>query len=220
LSLRFLSFLAPPRRVFLYSFSNGYHVTSILVFTISSSLPQFRLLEIAVGLAIPTSCVWISGYAPKIICFGQAKLTKTECVQSATYGDRKDGVFGQASSQPRRPNARAPCTHSNADPDGLRASTRAHLAQLLANVGEREDLEDIRRLIEAESTRFEKAQAARMKGDRRRETTGQFSLSRGRDESGPRRGGPSLRQAPDYNGTKLLLKGIGLTVFGSDGKYA
>jgi hypothetical protein len=63
-------------------------------------------------------------------------------------------------------------THSNADPDGLRASTRAHLEQLLANVGEREDLEDIRRLIEADSTRFEKAQVARMKGDRSQDTTG------------------------------------------------
>jgi hypothetical protein len=59
-----------------------------------------------------------------------------------------------------------------ADPDGLRASTRAHLAQLLANVGEREDLEDIRRLIEADSVRFEKAQAARMKGDRSHDETG------------------------------------------------
>jgi energy-coupling factor transporter ATP-binding protein EcfA2 len=59
-----------------------------------------------------------------------------------------------------------------ADPDGLRAGTRAHLAQLLANVGEREDLEDIRRLIEADSVRFEKAQAARMKGDRSHDVTG------------------------------------------------
>jgi hypothetical protein len=59
-----------------------------------------------------------------------------------------------------------------AHPEGLRASTRAHLAQLLANVGEREDLEDIRRLIEADSVRFEIAQAARMKGDRSHDETG------------------------------------------------
>jgi hypothetical protein len=59
-----------------------------------------------------------------------------------------------------------------ADPDGLPASTRAHLAQLLANVGEPEDLEDIRRLIEADSVRFEKVQAARMKGDRSHDETG------------------------------------------------
>ena len=59
-----------------------------------------------------------------------------------------------------------------ADPDGLRASTRAHLAQLLANVGEREDLKDIRRLIEADSVRFEKAQAARRRGDRSHDETG------------------------------------------------
>jgi hypothetical protein len=59
-----------------------------------------------------------------------------------------------------------------ADPDGLRASTRARLAQLLANVGEQEDLEDIRRLIQADTVRFEKAQAARMKGDRSQDSVG------------------------------------------------
>jgi len=59
-----------------------------------------------------------------------------------------------------------------AHPDGLRASTRAHLAQLLANVGVREDLEDIRRLIEADSVRFEIAQAARMRGDRSHDEVG------------------------------------------------
>jgi hypothetical protein len=64
------------------------------------------------------------------------------------------------------------CARLGADPDGLRASTRADLAQLLANVGALEDLEDIRRLIEADSVRFEKAQAARMKGDRSHDETG------------------------------------------------
>ena len=59
-----------------------------------------------------------------------------------------------------------------ADPDGLRANTRANLAQLLANVGEREDLEDIRHLIEADSVRYEKAYAARLKGDRSLDSTG------------------------------------------------
>jgi len=56
--------------------------------------------------------------------------------------------------------------------DGLRASTRAHLAQLLANVGEREDLKDIRRLIEADRVRFQTAQEARMKGDRSHDEMG------------------------------------------------
>lgn len=59
-----------------------------------------------------------------------------------------------------------------ADPGGLRASTRAHLAQLLANVGEQEDMEDTRLLIEADAVRFESAQAARMKGDRSRDSVG------------------------------------------------
>src|SRR5260370_11572 len=44
-----------------------------------------------------------------------------------------------------------------ADPEGLRANTRAHLAMLLGNVGEPEDLADIRRLIEADSIRFQRA---------------------------------------------------------------
>jgi NACHT conflict system protein len=59
-----------------------------------------------------------------------------------------------------------------ADPEGLRAYTRAELAQLLANVGEREDLDDIRRLIEADSVRLQKAQAARIAGDRTQDTVG------------------------------------------------
>jgi hypothetical protein len=59
-----------------------------------------------------------------------------------------------------------------ADPGGLRASTRAHLAQLLANVGEQEDMEDTRLLIEADAVRFENAQAARMKGDRSQDSVG------------------------------------------------
>src|SRR5262249_18204891 len=45
-------------------------------------------------------------------------------------------------------------------------------AQLLANVGEREDLDDIRQLIEADSVRFQKAQAARIAGDRSQDTMG------------------------------------------------
>ena len=59
-----------------------------------------------------------------------------------------------------------------ADPDGLRASTRAYLARLLANVGEREDLADIRRLVEADSIRFQRAQESRLKGDRSHDETG------------------------------------------------
>jgi len=59
-----------------------------------------------------------------------------------------------------------------ADPGGLRASTRAHLAQLLANVGEQEDLEDTCRLIDADAVRFEKAHAARVKGDHSQDSVG------------------------------------------------
>jgi hypothetical protein len=59
-----------------------------------------------------------------------------------------------------------------ADSEGLRASTRAHLAMLLGNVGEPEDLADIRRLIEADSIRFQRAQEARAKGDRSQDNVG------------------------------------------------
>lgn len=58
------------------------------------------------------------------------------------------------------------------DPEGLRANTRAHLAMLLGNVGEPEDLEDIQRLIKADSIRFQRAQEARAKGDRSHDNTG------------------------------------------------
>jgi len=59
-----------------------------------------------------------------------------------------------------------------ADPEGLRPNTRAHLAMLLGNVGEPEDLADIQRLIVADSIRFERAQEARAKGDRSHDNVG------------------------------------------------
>ena len=59
-----------------------------------------------------------------------------------------------------------------AEPDGLRANTRAHLAMLLGSVGEPEDVADIRSLIEADSIRFGRAQAARAKGDHSQDITG------------------------------------------------
>jgi hypothetical protein len=57
-------------------------------------------------------------------------------------------------------------------PNGLRGSTRAHLAMLLGNVGKPEDLADIRRLIEADSIRFQRAHEARAKGDRSQDNVG------------------------------------------------
>jgi hypothetical protein len=50
------------------------------------------------------------GECPQTSDFGQAKLTKIECVESATCGVRKD-VFGQGSSQPR-PTQRSSSLHS------------------------------------------------------------------------------------------------------------
>ncbi len=53
-----------------------------------------------------------------------------------------------------------------AETNGVNASVRAHLAVLLAQVGEPEDMDDVRRLIEADVNRFREVQAARLKGDR------------------------------------------------------
>jgi hypothetical protein len=52
-----------------------------------------------------------------------------------------------------------------ADPNGLSASVRAHLAVLLAQLGGTEDLPDLRRLIEADIIRYREVQEARRRGD-------------------------------------------------------
>jgi hypothetical protein len=54
-----------------------------------------------------------------------------------------------------------------ASPAAVNGSVRAHLAVLLGQIGEPEDLADIRRLIAADLLRFREMQAARMRGDRR-----------------------------------------------------
>jgi hypothetical protein len=59
-----------------------------------------------------------------------------------------------------------------ADPNGMSASVRAHLAVLLAQVGGPNDIPDLRRLIKADSIRFREMQAARLKGDRSGDNTG------------------------------------------------
>lgn len=53
-----------------------------------------------------------------------------------------------------------------ADPEGVSANVRAHLALLLAQVGGPNDVPDLRRLIGADSIRWRGMWAARMKGDR------------------------------------------------------
>jgi hypothetical protein len=53
-----------------------------------------------------------------------------------------------------------------ADPNGVSANVRAHLALLLAQAGGAKDMLDLRRLIDADSIRYREMQAARMKGDR------------------------------------------------------
>ena len=53
-----------------------------------------------------------------------------------------------------------------ADPNGMRAGVRAHLAVLLAQVGGPSDIPDLRRLITADSIRYREMLAARAKGDR------------------------------------------------------
>ena len=59
-----------------------------------------------------------------------------------------------------------------ADPNGMRAGVRAHLAGLLAQVGGTSDIPDLRRLITADSIRYREMQAARAKGDRSGDNVG------------------------------------------------
>jgi hypothetical protein len=59
-----------------------------------------------------------------------------------------------------------------ADPNGMRAGVRAHLAILLAQVGGPSDIPDLRRLIAADSIRYREMLAARAKGDRSGDNVG------------------------------------------------
>jgi hypothetical protein len=59
-----------------------------------------------------------------------------------------------------------------AEPNGMRAGVRAHLAGLLAQVGGPSDIPDLRRLITADSIRYREMQAARAKGDRSGDNVG------------------------------------------------
>jgi hypothetical protein len=59
-----------------------------------------------------------------------------------------------------------------ADPNGMRAGVRAHLAVLLAQVGGPSDIPDLRRLIAADSIRYREMLAARAKGDRSGDNVG------------------------------------------------
>lgn len=63
-----------------------------------------------------------------------------------------------------------------ADPNGVRASARAHLAVLLAQVGGPSDIPDIRRLISADSIRYREMLAARARGDRTGDNVGYVVL--------------------------------------------
>ena len=63
-----------------------------------------------------------------------------------------------------------------ADPNGMRAGVRAHLAVLLAQVGGPSDIPDLRRLITADSIRYREMLAARAKGDRSGDNVGYVIL--------------------------------------------
>jgi hypothetical protein len=64
----------------------------------------------------------------------------------------------------------------DADPNGMRAGVRAHLAVLLAQVGGPSDIPDLRRLIAADSIRYRDMLAARAKGDRSGDNVGYVVL--------------------------------------------
>jgi hypothetical protein len=63
-----------------------------------------------------------------------------------------------------------------ADPKGMRAGVRAHLAVLLAQVGGPNDIPDLRRLITADSIRYREMLVARLKGDRSGDNVGYVVL--------------------------------------------
>ena len=63
-----------------------------------------------------------------------------------------------------------------ADPNGMRAGVRAHLAVLLAQVGGPSDVPDLRRLIAADSIRYREMLAARAKGDKSGDNVGYVVL--------------------------------------------
>ena len=63
-----------------------------------------------------------------------------------------------------------------ADPKGMRAGVRAHLAVLLAQVGGPNDIPDLRRLITADSIRYREMLVARAKGDRSGDNVGYVVL--------------------------------------------
>lgn len=63
-----------------------------------------------------------------------------------------------------------------ADPKGMRAGVRAHLAVLLAQVGGPSDIPDLRRLISANSIRYREMRAAWLKGDRSGDNVGYVVL--------------------------------------------
>ena len=66
-----------------------------------------------------------------------------------------------------------------AEPNGMRAGVRAHLAVLLAHLGGPSDTPDLRRLIRADSIRYREMQAARLKGDRSGDNVGYVVLYMG-----------------------------------------
>jgi len=63
-----------------------------------------------------------------------------------------------------------------ADPNGMRAGVRAHLAVLLAQVGGPSDIPDLSRLIAADSIRYREMLAARAKGDKSGDNVGYVVL--------------------------------------------
>jgi hypothetical protein len=65
---------------------------------------------------------------------------------------------------------------SAADPKGMRAGVRAHLAVLVAQVGGPSDIPDLRRLITADAIRYREMLAARAKGDKSGDNIGYVTL--------------------------------------------
>ncbi len=125
----------------------------------------------------------LEAIAPKILL--EALLPKLERDPEETELGLLTDVFGKFSPTRTDPRTALPdegrrrlhaylkrAMERAADPNGMRAGVRAHLAVLLAQLGGPSDIPDLRRLIRADSIRYREMQAARLKGDRSADNVG------------------------------------------------
>jgi hypothetical protein len=136
----------------------------------------FRQLKDLLAAIAPK--IFLEGLLPKLE--GDAEETELDLLTDVlakfnpTPTDMRTAVPDKARQTLRACLKRA--VERGANPNGMRASVRAHLAVLLAQVGGPSDIPDLRRLIQADSIRYREMQATRLKGDRSGDNTGYVFL--------------------------------------------